>query len=134
MNREILGHTQRPAHKLNGVDENPLCVSNPTTSSFCGAAMLPLASSSILEMAPYVPGLSIGAAAKAYGLTNVIKLASNENPLGPSPKAMAAARLALANVSLYPTERRVAAKERVCERHKEHNFSPGAGCTRQWFK
>lgn len=38
------------------------------------------------SFSPYVPGLSIDEIKKKYGLANVIKLASNENPLGVSPK------------------------------------------------
>jgi histidinol-phosphate aminotransferase len=39
---------------------------------------------------------------REYGVTNVIKLASNESPLGPSPKALAAAHVALAEIARYP--------------------------------
>ncbi len=39
----------------------------------------------ILDFSPYSPGLSIEEIEKRYNLTNVIKMASNENPLGPSP-------------------------------------------------
>ena len=51
---------------------------------------------------PYVPGKPIEAVKRELGLTEVIKLASNENPLGPSPKALAAAVEALQRVHLYP--------------------------------
>lgn len=39
---------------------------------------------------------------REYGLKNSIKLASNENPLGPSPKAVAAAKRALKQANFYP--------------------------------
>ena len=39
----------------------------------------------VLEFDPYVPGLSIEEIRERYGLANIIKLASNENPLGVSP-------------------------------------------------
>jgi histidinol-phosphate aminotransferase len=51
---------------------------------------------------PYVPGTPIEEVQREFGLTDVIKLASNENPLGPSPKAVAAIEAALRNLNLYP--------------------------------
>ena len=44
----------------------------------------------IENLRPYEPGRSIDEVRQAYGLTRVAKLASNENPLGPSPVALAA--------------------------------------------
>lgn len=44
----------------------------------------------IQSLTPYVPGKPIDELQRELGLTRVIKLASNENPLGPSPKAVAA--------------------------------------------
>ena len=44
----------------------------------------------IRSLNPYVPGKPIDELQRELGLTRVIKLASNENPLGPSPKALAA--------------------------------------------
>lgn len=51
---------------------------------------------------PYKPGKPIAEVQRELGLTEVQKLASNENPLGPSPKAMAALRDAIGSVNLYP--------------------------------
>ena len=51
---------------------------------------------------PYVPGKPIEEVQREYGLTDVIKLASNENPLGPSPKAVAAMQEALSRLNFYP--------------------------------
>jgi histidinol-phosphate aminotransferase len=56
----------------------------------------------IYNITPYQPGKPIDEVKRELGLKDVIKLASNENPLGPSPKAMAAARGALAGVNRYP--------------------------------
>jgi len=52
----------------------------------------------------YQPGRPIEEVARELGLApdNIIKLASNENPLGPSPPAVRAMRLALAHANLYP--------------------------------
>jgi histidinol-phosphate aminotransferase len=51
---------------------------------------------------PYLPGKPIEEVEREYGISQVAKLASNENPLGPSPRALAAARQACAQVNLYP--------------------------------
>lgn len=61
-----------------------------------------LARPEIRELPIYSPGLDIDEVKRRYGVTEVIKLASNENPLGPSPKAMEAMRGALEEASLYP--------------------------------
>ncbi|MBM3334136.1 histidinol-phosphate transaminase [Candidatus Sumerlaeota bacterium] len=56
----------------------------------------------LLALQPYSPGRPIEDVQREYGLRNVIKLASNENPLGPSPKAVAAIRRSVRNTHLYP--------------------------------
>lgn len=56
----------------------------------------------IESLRPYVPGKPLGETQREYGLSGVIKLASNENPLGPSPRACAAMKAAMADLALYP--------------------------------
>ncbi len=56
----------------------------------------------ILNIAPYVPGKPLEELAREYGIRDAVKLASNENPLGPSPAAMAAVQAAMANLHRYP--------------------------------
>lgn len=56
----------------------------------------------ILDFTPYVPGLSVEEIKAKYGLENVIKLASNENPLGVSPLAQEAIVRAAGQVFRYP--------------------------------
>ncbi len=56
----------------------------------------------ILDLIPYVPGKPIEEVKRELGIDDIIKLASNENPLGPSPKALAAMKDALDNIALYP--------------------------------
>lgn len=51
---------------------------------------------------PYVPGKPIEEVERELGISNVIKLASNENPLGPSPDAVVAIREIGEKVYLYP--------------------------------
>jgi len=65
-------------------------------------AMRDLVSENICRLKPYVPGKPIEEVEREFGITNVVKIASNENPLGPSPKALAAMREALEKVALYP--------------------------------
>ena len=54
------------------------------------------------EMTPYSPGKPIWEVQREWGLKEVIKLASNENPLGPSPKAIEAITQALPELHRYP--------------------------------
>ncbi len=56
------------------------------------------------DLVPYEPGKPIDDVARELGLEvdSVIKLASNENPLGPSPKALEAMREAVDDVNIYP--------------------------------
>jgi histidinol-phosphate aminotransferase len=56
----------------------------------------------IRSLIPYEPGKPIEEVEREYGIANSVKLASNENPLGPSPKALAAIREKLAQLNLYP--------------------------------
>lgn len=51
---------------------------------------------------PYVPGKPLEEVTREYGITDAVKLASNENPLGPSPKAMAAVREGISRLHRYP--------------------------------
>jgi histidinol-phosphate aminotransferase len=53
-------------------------------------------------LTPYQPGKPIGELERELGISNIIKLASNENPLGPSPKALAAISGLLGELHLYP--------------------------------
>ncbi|MBN7769336.1 histidinol-phosphate transaminase [Marinobacter daepoensis] len=63
-----------------------------------------LAVKGVQALSPYQPGKPIDELARELGLnpSEIIKLASNENPLGPSEKAMTAARKALDEMCLYP--------------------------------
>ena len=61
-----------------------------------------LARKGILELVSYIPGKSIEEVEKELGAKKWVKLASNENLLGPSPKALAAIRKELPNIHMYP--------------------------------
>ena len=58
--------------------------------------------SNIDRIEPYTPGKPIEEVERELGLSDTIKLASNENPLGPSPRAVEAARDALQGANRYP--------------------------------
>src|SRR5687768_1539143 len=64
--------------------------------------MRPPVPAHIETLLPYVPGKPIEETKREYGLDDVIKLASNENPLGPSPAAARALASALGELHLYP--------------------------------
>lgn len=61
-----------------------------------------LANSGVRELTPYQPGKPTEELERELGITSSIKLASNENPLGASPIAIAAGQSALANMHIYP--------------------------------
>jgi len=56
----------------------------------------------VLDFQPYLPGKPIEEVKRELGLARVDKLASNENPLGPSPRAVSAMKKFLNRVNLYP--------------------------------
>jgi histidinol-phosphate aminotransferase len=56
----------------------------------------------ILSIKPYPPGKPVEEVEREYGIKGSIKLASNENPLGPSPKAVAAILKAVVGLHRYP--------------------------------
>ncbi len=59
-------------------------------------------SDNIKNLIPYPPGKPLEELEREYGITGSIKLASNENNLGPSPKAVAAIQDSLTNLHRYP--------------------------------
>jgi histidinol-phosphate aminotransferase len=77
---------------------------------------MPLVPPNVATLQPYVPGKPIEEVEREYGVTGVAKLASNENALGPSPRALAAAREACARVHLYPDGSAFHLKEAIARR------------------
>src|SRR5882762_7172287 len=63
-----------------------------------------VANAQLRQLAVYQPGKPIEETAREMGIPphKIVKLASNENPLGPSPKAVKAMRAALDQAHLYP--------------------------------
>src|SRR5271165_997160 len=66
----------------------------------------------------YQPGRPIEEVARELGLpaSDIIKLASNENPLGPSPAALEAMQKAIANLHLYPDGNAFYLKQKLAEK------------------
>lgn len=81
----------------------------------------------------YTPGTSVEEVAARYGVAEVIKLASNENPLGPSPRAVAAIRAALPELFRYPRiadeELRARLAERLGPNIGPEHIATGNGAT-----
>ena len=82
------------------------------------AELAPTAPDYVRGIAPYVGGKPIEELAREHGLdpASIIKLASNENPRGPSPKALAAIAAAAADITRYPDGNAYALKQALSRR------------------
>lgn len=81
-----------------------------------------LARKGILEVPAYVPGKPVEEVRRELGLADILKMASNENPLGPSPRGVEAARAALSQAHVYPEGTAPALREALALRH---SVAPG---------
>lgn len=72
----------------------------------------------IRSLSPYVPGKPIDELQRELGITRIIKLASNENPLGPSPKALAALNGAQTMLHRYPDGGAYQLRQAIADRWK----------------
>jgi histidinol-phosphate aminotransferase len=70
----------------------------------------------IRELEPYQPGKPIEELERELGIEGAIKLASNESPIGPSPRALAAVREALSGVHRYPDGASFALRRKLAAR------------------
>ena len=70
----------------------------------------------IRTLIPYAPGKPIEEVEREFGISGSIKLASNENPLGPSPKAISVIREKIAELNLYPDGDCFYLKHRLAEK------------------
>ncbi len=66
---------------------------------------------------PYVPGKPIEEVKKEYGIEEIEKLASNENPLGPSPKAIEAIKKEAEKVNIYPDASAMELRKELAKRY-----------------
>lgn len=79
-----------------------------------------LANPGVQKISPYQPGKPIDELKRELGLDDVIKLASNENPLGASPLAIAAVQKELAEIGRYPDGNGFVLKDAV---HRRFGFA-----------
>ena len=80
---------------------------------------LPEPRSNIDSIQPYRPGKPVEQVIRELGLTGTVdKLASNENPLGPSPKALAALKKAAKELHFYPEDSAYNLRERIARKHR----------------
>ena len=70
----------------------------------------------ISSLKPYKPGKPLEELEREYGISDSIKLASNENPLGPSPEALKVIRGALENLHRYPDGSGFKLKRKISEK------------------
>lgn len=75
-----------------------------------------LVTPTIENIRPYVPGKPVEELERELGITEAVKLASNENPLGPSPKAVEAIKKELVNLGFYPEGDAPNLRARLAER------------------
>ena len=75
-----------------------------------------LAVSGVQSLKPYLPGKPIEELERELGVTNTLKLASNENTMGPSPLAIAAMQKAITQVDLYPDGNGFVLKQKISDK------------------
>jgi len=71
----------------------------------------------ISNLKPYVPGKSIEEIQKEFGLTEIYKIASNENPLGPSPRAVESMMKLVQEIHRYPDGGAVELREKISKKY-----------------
>ena len=83
----------------------------------------------IARLKPYVPGKPIEEVQRELNIDNIVKMASNENCLGPSTKAVAAIRNAAEDIWLYPDASCFALKNALAHFHdlSPDHFTVGTG-------
>ena len=82
-------------------------------------SLLPEAVKGVANLSPYIPGKPVDELEREYGVSNIVKLASNENPLGPSPKVVAHLKKILNNpleLSRYPDGNGFILKNKLVEK------------------
>lgn len=79
--------------------------------------MLPLVNDAYENLMPYVPGKPVSETERELGISGCVKLASNENPYGPSPLAVQAMGRALGSMHEYPDGGAYYLKQRIAKFH-----------------
>jgi histidinol-phosphate aminotransferase len=81
-------------------------------------SFLDLATPGVRALQPYLPGKPVTELEREYGISNAVKLASNENPYGPGPLAIAAASAAIGDLCRYPDGSGYQLAERLARKHQ----------------
>lgn len=71
----------------------------------------------VATLKPYVPGKPVDELKREFGLTEVIKLASNENPIGPSPLAIEKIKEAVSGINIYPDDYGFELKQKIAAKY-----------------
>ena len=77
-----------------------------------------LAAPGVRALQPYQPGKPVAELEREFGIHDAVKLASNENPYGPSPLAIAAASEAMQDIARYPEGSAYLLTERLAAKHQ----------------
>ncbi|NNF16181.1 MAG: histidinol-phosphate transaminase [Gammaproteobacteria bacterium] len=77
-----------------------------------------LAAPGVRDLHPYQPGKPISELEREYGISGSVKLASNENPLGPGEAALAAIKKASQHIHLYPDGNGFYLKQALAKKHQ----------------
>jgi len=86
--------------------------------SVTNQAFIDLATPGVQQLTPYPPGKPVEELERELGITNSIKLASNENPLGPSPLALAAINKTAPMINFYPDGGGYALSHKLAQKHQ----------------
>jgi len=78
---------------------------------------LDLAAPGISHLQPYVPGKPVAELERELGISNSIKLASNENPRGPGPRVLEAIQTELGDLTRYPDGAAYSLRQALAQRH-----------------
>ncbi len=88
------------------------------TQSGSADFFLKLATSGVQQLTPYQPGKPVEELERELGISNSIKLASNENPLGPSPAALEAITQLSSTINYYPDGGGFALSHKLAQKHQ----------------
>ena len=88
------------------------------SQSFIAGSFLKLATSGVQQLTPYQPGKPVEELERELGIADSIKLASNENPLGPSPLALNAIKNIVSSINYYPDGGGFALSNKLAQKHQ----------------
>jgi histidinol-phosphate aminotransferase len=88
------------------------------SASFAEGSFLKLAISGVQNLTPYQPGKPVEELERELGIANSVKLASNENPLGPSPLALESIKRLSSTINYYPDGGGFALSEKLAQKHQ----------------